>query len=83
MLRKLLKHEFRATARIMLPLYLILLATAVGSNLSGRWMVGSHHEALSILGVLIVTAFGITIVAVFVVAFIMMIQRFYKNVLLE
>jgi len=81
MLRKLLKHEFRATARIMLPLYLILLATAFGSNLSGRWMVGSHHEALSILGVLIVMAFGIAIVAVFVVAFIMMVQRFYKNLL--
>ncbi len=81
MLRKLLKHEFRATGRIMLPLYLILLATAIGSNLSGRWMVGSRHEALSILGVLIVMAFGFAIAAVFIVAFIMMIQRFYKNLL--
>jgi len=81
MLRKLLKHEFRATGRIMLPLYLILLVTAVGSNVSGRWMIGSRYDALSILGVLIVTAFGIAIAAVFVVAFIMMIQRFYKNLL--
>ena len=30
MLTKLLKHEFRATARIMGPLYLILLAVALG-----------------------------------------------------
>ncbi len=81
MLRKLLKHEFRATGRIMLPLYLILLVTALGSNLSGRWMVNSRHEALSLLGVLIVMAFGIAIVAVFIVAFIMMVQRFYKNLL--
>ena len=29
MLIKLLKHEFRATARIMGPLYLILLAVAL------------------------------------------------------
>ena len=29
MLTKLLKHEFRATARIMGPLYLILLAVAI------------------------------------------------------
>ena len=36
MLRKLLKHEFRATGRIMLPLYLVLLATAVGANVSGQ-----------------------------------------------
>ena len=34
MLRKLLKHEFRATGRIMLPMYLILLVTAVGSALA-------------------------------------------------
>ncbi len=81
MLRKLLKHEFRATARIMLPLYLILLATAAGSNLSARWMVGSRLESLSVLGVLIIMAFGIAIAAVFIVAFIMMIQRFYKNLL--
>ena len=33
MLRKLLKHEFRATARIMGPLYLILLVTACGGVL--------------------------------------------------
>ena len=29
MLIKLMKHEFRATGRIMLPLYLVLLVTAV------------------------------------------------------
>ena len=31
MLTKLLKHEFRATARIMGPLYLVLLAVALAS----------------------------------------------------
>lgn len=29
MLRKLLKHEFRATARVMIPLYLITVLLAV------------------------------------------------------
>ncbi len=81
MLRKLLKHEFRATGRIMLPLYLILLATALGSNLSARWMLDSRHLILSILGGLLVTAFAAAILAAFVVAFILMIQRFYKNLL--
>ena len=45
MLRKLLKHEFRATARIMVPLYLIVLAMGFGGGLSiqglaldGRWI---------------------------------------------
>lgn len=45
MLRKLLKHEFRATARIMAPLYLVVLAMGFGGGLSiqglaldGRWI---------------------------------------------
>ena len=32
MLRKLLKHEFRATGRVMLPLYLVVLLTSVGAS---------------------------------------------------
>ena len=31
MLRKLLKHEFRATARIMLPLFGLLVLASVGA----------------------------------------------------
>lgn len=81
MLIKLLKHEFRATGRIMLPMYLVLLATAIGSNLSGRWMIGSSHTVINTLGVLIVTAFGIAIFGACVLAFVLMIQRFYKNLL--
>ena len=37
MLRKLLKHEFRATGRIMLPLYLVVILTAVFANFSIRF----------------------------------------------
>lgn len=80
MLRKLLKHEFRATARIMLPMYLILLVTALGSNLAGRGMIG-RSEILNILGVLIVMAFGFAICGVLLMSFVLMIQRFYKNLL--
>lgn len=32
MLRKLLKHEFRATARVMIPLYLITYRSAGGAH---------------------------------------------------
>ena len=81
MLRKLLKHEFRATGRIMLPMYLILLVTAVGSNLAGRGMLDSRFDILNILGVLIVIAFGTAITGACLLAFVLMIQRFYKNLL--
>ena len=81
MLMKLLKHEFRATGRIMLPMYLVLLVTAVGCNLSGRGMIGGRSSVLNILAVLIIMAFAAAICASFVMAFVMMIQRFYKNLL--
>ena len=50
MLRKLLKHEFRATGRIMLPLYLILLATAIGANFSTRGLLETDLKVLDLLG---------------------------------
>ena len=64
MLMKLMKHEFRATGRIMLPLYLVLLATALGANLTARGMMDSRFRILEILGVLLVTAFGVAIISV-------------------
>ena len=81
MLRKLLKHEFRATGRIMLPMYLVLLVTALGSNLAGRGMLGGHSDILNILAVIIVMAFGFAIAGVLLMSFVLMIQRFYKNLL--
>lgn len=81
MLRKLIKHEFRATGRIMLPMYLVLLLTALGANFSARGMLDSSYAALDILGVLLAMAFGFAIVGVFVVTFWLMVQRFYKNLL--
>ena len=54
MLRKLMKHEFRATGRIMLPLFLILLVTAVGANFSVRGMLDTGSRFLNVLGALLV-----------------------------
>ncbi len=81
MLRKLLKHEFRATGRIMLPLYLILLVTSFGANLSARGLLNTQYRILDVLGVLLVMAFGIAICAVCVMSMVVMVQRFYKNLL--
>ena len=81
MLRKLLKHEFRATGRVMLPLYLILLATAVGANFSTRGLLETDFQILDILGGLLVVAFAVAIIAVCVMSMVVMVQRFYKNLL--
>ena len=81
MLRKLMKHEFRATGRIMLPLFLILLVTSVGANFSTRGLLETDNKFLDVLGVLLVMAFAIAIVGVCVMSMVVMVQRFYKNLL--
>ena len=81
MLRKLLKHEFRATGRVMLPLFLIVLGTAVGANLSVRVMMDTSNKILNILGGLLVVAFVLAIFGVCIMSVVVMVQRFYKNLL--
>ena len=81
MLGKLLKHEFRATGRIMWPLYLILLVLSVCANLSIRQFNSADSRILSILGGLIMAAFVISIIGVFVMSFVLMINRFRTNLM--
>ena len=81
MLGKLMKHEFRATRRVMLPLYLILLVTAVAANFSTRMLFDSRHWALTTLGTLLVISFGVAVAGVCVMSVLLMVQRFYKNLL--
>ena len=81
MLRKLIKHELRATSRIMLPLFLLSLVTAVGANVATRKLLESESAFVNVIGMILLTAFVLTIAAVCIVAFALMIQRFYKNLL--
>ena len=81
MLRKLLKHEFRATGRIMLPLFGILLLVSVGANFSSRGMLNSDSSLLRTLGTIFIMLFIVGIFAVGIISFVLMINRFYKNLL--
>ena len=83
MLGKLLKHEFRATGRIMLPMMGALLALALMANLSIRGLSGSLSDipALRILFILILVFYGMGIVAIGVMALVVMVTRFYRNLL--
>ena len=83
MLGKLIKHEFRATARIMLPVMGALLALALLANLSLRALTGDATDltVLRMLFVLIVIFFAIGIVATAVMAVVIMVSRFYRNLL--
>jgi hypothetical protein len=81
MLGKLLKHEFRATVRIMGPLYLVLLVLSCCANLSIRLFDSSKSVFLNILGGLIMAAFVIAVIGVFVMSIVLMINRFRSNLL--
>ena len=81
MLRKLMKHEFRATGRMMLPMFLLVLVTAVGANLSTRRLLETDNGALNTLGILLLIAFTLAITGVCVMPVVLMIDRFQKNLL--
>ena len=78
---KLMKHEFRATGRIMLPLYLLTVLTAFGGNVAIRQLTEADNGFLNALGVLLLAGFGIAIAAVCIMSVVVMIQRFYKSLL--
>lgn len=81
MLMKLMRHEFRATGRIMGPVFLLLLATSIGANVSLRGLMDTDYRLLDLLGGLLVTAFVCAIIGVCIVSGFLMIYRFYKNLL--
>lgn len=81
MLIKLMRHEFRATGRVMGPVFLLLLAAAVGANVSLRVLFDLDHWLANLVGGLLMAAFVVAIIGVCMAAWILMIYRFYKNLL--
>lgn len=81
MLGKLMKHEFRATARVMGPLYLALLLLAAGANGSARLLSSTQNRFLITMGGIELFVFGLVIVALCVMTLVVMINRFRTNLL--
>ncbi len=81
MLRKLMKYEFKAIGRIMIPLYATLLCFAIINKL----FIGmnSNQVNMDFLGgipaFITFMAYAVTMIGVFVVTFFIILQRFYKN----
>lgn len=85
MLGKLLKQEFRATGRIMLPVFGALLILSVLANFSIR-ILDSGMSGNSLLRILAVMALGFFIFGMIAVMFVtlwLMVSRFYRNLLKE
>ncbi|HIU88384.1 MAG TPA: hypothetical protein IAB10_05605 [Candidatus Avilachnospira avistercoris] len=91
MLFKLIKYEWRAMMRSLLPVYIAALALSViiglGSELdiftrlSAMPGLGFLEVVLTLLQVVLVIAYVVIIVALFVISTIVSVQRFYKGLL--
>ncbi len=82
MLGKLLKHELRATAHTMLPLFGLLLLVAALTNVGVRTLNGKDvPAALAILFTILIIVFGVGMLAVGLVTVFAMVQRFRNNLL--
>lgn len=81
MLKKLMKYEWKATNRIFLPLYIAVIITTFIQVFSMNWSDTGILEKYPILMMAIVFAYGAVVASTFVVTIVIMIQRYYKNIL--
>lgn len=79
MFGKLIKHELRASGRIMLPLIIALPCLGLLSNLAVRLMDKSSG-LVNTLCVIVLMLFGFGCMAICVASFVVMILRWYRSV---
>lgn len=78
MLGKLIKYEFKGTARLYLPFFALLVLLTVVNRFSLRFSL-EHSAAIRIPTVLAMMLYIIAVIAIFVIAMVATVQRFYKN----
>ncbi len=87
MLGKLMKYEFKSTARTFLPIYGALLATAFVTRLMMWGDAGTismnGNFAYNLISGIVVFLFIALLVATFALSLIVTLQRYYKNLLGE
>lgn len=81
MLTKLMKHEFLATGRVMLPLYLLLVVVSVGVNLSVHGMTMADNPLFDLLAALFSISYVLIIFAAFLLCLVVVVVRFYRNMM--
>lgn len=85
MLKKLLKYEFQATARYFLPLYLLIIVLALLTRLTMSITIESNQLLKNLLvdlpSVLMAFAYGAGLLSIGLVTLLLVVQRFYSNLL--
>lgn len=78
MLGKLLKHEFKETAKLLIPLNLVLVAlTAIGAILLGTSVF--QNDSLGMLAVSSLLIYILSIFALFIITAVYLTVRYYKT----
>ena len=85
MLGKLIRHEFRATGRLMAPLFGALLLLAVFSRVANQILqqVPNPTRVLYIVSVLLAIVYVLAGLGVMVFSTVLMIKRFHQNFLTD
>ena len=83
MLGKLLKQDFRATARIMLPLYAAVPVLGLFTNLITRLCENQNGFLIRAIGALVSLVFSLSLIAAVVTTVVLMILRFYRNLMTD
>ncbi len=81
MLGKLMKYELKATSRLLLPLYLILICITILDRIILSFNI--YNGIMGMISGILIFGFVLTVVSILVVTMILMINRFYKNLLSE
>lgn len=86
MLGKLIKNEFKATARNFIPIYLLLLLVTLGvkalelvQDYAGKSL--EDNIVMNVIGVVLIITFVLAIMAIIFGTVILIAKRFYENML--
>ena len=83
MLGKLLKQDFRATARIMLPLYAAVPVLGLFTGLITRLCENQNGFLIRAIGALVSFVFSLSLIAAVETTVVLMILRFYRNLMTD
>jgi hypothetical protein len=81
MLNKLMKYEFKATSRLLVPLYLLLFFMSIINRFTFK--LYDYEGVVGIINKFLIFTYVTTIFVVLVVTVFYMIIRFYKNILTD
>jgi hypothetical protein len=81
MLNKLMKYELKATSRLLVPLYLIMIILSLVNSLFLN--INDYEGIVGVINVFLKISYVLSIFVVLIVTVLYMIIRFYKNLLTD